>query len=232
MPERPPHSRTKITEREVMEMLLRGDNVHELDDLEIIEQSSTPPSAATRDGTSAPPPPLTPRPERSSTDTAPAVHASTERRPPEDHTLREINSLEEHLQEGDRWRREPDSPLEGVTAYVDMDPKPRDASEIYVIDLHGCTRRELSQTLADGLTAAGLSGRRFVRLITGRGLHSPEGYPVLRSAVELWLARSVQAGVIAACAREDHIAIFAPDYGSFMARLSSRRARGPHREDP
>ena len=113
-----------------------------------------------------------------------------------------------------------------------MEPKPRDASEIYVIDLHGCTRPELAQTLTDGLAAASSCGRRFVRLITGRGLHSPEGYPVLRSAVELWLARSVQAGVIAACAREDHIAIFAHEYGSFMARLPSRRARGPHREDP
>ena len=58
MAEIPPHSRTQITERDVMEMLLRGDNVHELDDMEIIEQPSTPPVAATDAEASAPPSPL------------------------------------------------------------------------------------------------------------------------------------------------------------------------------
>jgi hypothetical protein len=190
MAERPSHSRTKITERDVMEMLLRGDNVHKLDDLEIVEQGSTAPVTATGDGTSPPPSPSALPPEGSGTDNEPAVHASAASQPLEDPVLPEINLLEEHLQEGNRWRREPESLLDGVTAYVDMEPKPRDASEIHVIDLHGCTRRELAQTLADGLNAAGAGGRRFVRLITGRGLHSPESYPVLRSAVELWLARS------------------------------------------
>ena len=93
-----------------------------------------------------------------------------------------------------------------------------------MIDLPGATRATLEPTLNEGIAAAPRHGRRFVRVITVRGLHSADGYPVVRSAVELWLAQSVQAGVLAACAREDHIALFAPDYGSFMVRLPSQKA--------
>ncbi|MGB1698481.1 MAG: Smr/MutS family protein [Nannocystaceae bacterium] len=207
----PPSPRRTLTEREVMEMLLRGDNVHELGDVDIVAPPTELPAA------SAPPsnaPPADPR------DAPPAT-------PPEPAEVAEAPNLprvEEQLKRGARWAREPASPLEGIVSYAAMDPRPSETTEIFVIDLHGATRATLEPTLTEGIAAARRHGRRFVRVITGRGLHSADGYPVVRSAVELWLAQSVQAGVLAACAREDHIALFAPDYGSFMVRLPSQKA--------
>ncbi len=232
MADDPTHTRRKMTERDVMDMLLRGENVHELGAVEIV---AGPPAASAAEPRALPAkPPASheaPAPATASTPPAPHADASATKRPTEANPQPATASLEGHLLRGSRWTREPSSLLEGITSYGDMNPRPRDAAEIYVVDLHGRTRQELAQILLDSLSSARASGRRFVRFITGRGLHSAGGYPVLRSAVELWLAQSVQAGLLAACAREDHIAIFAPDYGSFMARLPSRRAASPTPQD-
>jgi DNA-nicking Smr family endonuclease len=210
MADDPAHNRRKITERDVMKMLLRGDNMHEIGALEVV---SEPPKALLS----------TRRDEENTRESHEALPAEPPEAPAIAHPPPGLFTLKGQLQPGSQWDREPALPLEGITSYVAMNPHPRDASEIFVVDLHGTTRLDLERALHHGLSNARDAGRRFVRIITGRGLHSEGGYPVLRSAVELWLAKSMQAGTLAACAREDHIAMFAPDYGSFMTRLPSRR---------
>ncbi len=54
------------------------------------------------------------------------------------------------------------------------------------LDLHGLTRDEALAALPRFLAAARQAGERGVLVITGQGLHSPEG-PVLQQAVAGWL---------------------------------------------
>jgi len=66
------------------------------------------------------------------------------------------------------------------------------------LDLHGLTEAEAGPAVARWLRDRAAEGRRCVRIVTGRGLHS-QGAPRLREAVPGWLAVSaeVRAFVIA-----------------------------------
>lgn len=55
------------------------------------------------------------------------------------------------------------------------------------VDLHGFPEAEARGALRDALRRARRAGLRTVRVIHGRGLHSPGG-PVLKTAVPRWLA--------------------------------------------
>jgi len=57
------------------------------------------------------------------------------------------------------------------------------------LDLHGATRDEARDRLADFLLQARGRGARCVRVIHGKGLTSPGGEPVLKGKVRRWLAQ-------------------------------------------
>jgi len=57
------------------------------------------------------------------------------------------------------------------------------------VDLHGLTRDEARTALERFLLAARQGGRRCVLVVHGRGLHSKDQIPVLKSGVQLWLTR-------------------------------------------
>lgn len=63
------------------------------------------------------------------------------------------------------------------------------------IDLHGCTRDEAREALADYLRECQRRGLRCLRVVHGKGLGSPGRQPVLKDKVQRWLAQS--ADVIA-----------------------------------
>ncbi len=65
------------------------------------------------------------------------------------------------------------------------------------IDLHGATRAEAPDLLADFFAHALRRGLRCVRVIHGKGLGSPGREPVLKSYVRAWLAR--RSEVLAYC---------------------------------
>jgi len=56
------------------------------------------------------------------------------------------------------------------------------------VDLHGLDRSRAQRRLARTLHTARLRGASRVLAITGRGLGSPRGEPVLRDHIEAWLA--------------------------------------------
>lgn len=70
------------------------------------------------------------------------------------------------------------------------------------LDLHGCTVPQAHQQLGEFL--AGLDRRRqtCVRIVHGKGRRSPNGQPVLRNKVALWLAR--RRDVLAYCSAPAH----------------------------
>jgi DNA-nicking Smr family endonuclease len=51
------------------------------------------------------------------------------------------------------------------------------------VDLHGLDRREAGSAVREALKRAIAGGGRCVRVIHGRGGHSPDGQPVLRSSL-------------------------------------------------
>lgn len=57
------------------------------------------------------------------------------------------------------------------------------------IDLHGLTRAEAQDALADFIAESTALGRRCVRVVHGKGSRSGPDGPVLRHAVHEWLAR-------------------------------------------
>ena len=63
------------------------------------------------------------------------------------------------------------------------------------IDLHGCTRDEARELLADYIRDSHRLGRRCLRVVHGKGHGSPGRQPVLKARVQRWLAQS--AAVIA-----------------------------------
>ncbi|MEY3201312.1 MAG: hypothetical protein RIR70_862 [Pseudomonadota bacterium] len=65
------------------------------------------------------------------------------------------------------------------------------------LDLHGHTRIEAADRLAEFLSSALIAGRRCVRVIHGKGLGSPGREPVLKHLVKSWLARREE--VLAYC---------------------------------
>ena len=56
------------------------------------------------------------------------------------------------------------------------------------LDLHGCNRSEAAQKLIHFLDDSIYQGRKTVLVITGKGLHSEDGAPILRDEVEAFLA--------------------------------------------
>lgn len=55
--------------------------------------------------------------------------------------------------------------------------------EQLVLDLHGLTRDEAVRELEDFLIKARAQNISSAEIITGKGLHSPDGVPVIRNAV-------------------------------------------------
>lgn len=55
------------------------------------------------------------------------------------------------------------------------------------LDLHGCTRAEVIPKIKNFLKNAQMLGMETVLVVTGRGLHSEGGEPVLRNEVECYL---------------------------------------------
>ncbi|PLY06809.1 MAG: hypothetical protein C0622_00515 [Desulfuromonas sp.] len=61
------------------------------------------------------------------------------------------------------------------------------------LDLHGCLRSEVVPRLTHFLQNARYHGWRTLLVITGKGLHSEEGEPLLRNEVERFLVAESQA---------------------------------------
>ncbi|MGZ5957376.1 MAG: Smr/MutS family protein [Myxococcaceae bacterium] len=57
------------------------------------------------------------------------------------------------------------------------------------VDLHGLTRDEAKSALERFLLAARQGGKRCVLVVHGRGLHSKDQIPVLKTSIQLWLTR-------------------------------------------
>ena len=70
------------------------------------------------------------------------------------------------------------------------------------IDLHGMTRSEAHDALADFLDTARAQGWRCVRVIHGKGLSSPNREPVLKGKVRHWLTQ--WDDVLAYCEAQPH----------------------------
>jgi DNA-nicking Smr family endonuclease len=58
------------------------------------------------------------------------------------------------------------------------------------LDLHGCTRNEVIPKIKNFLQNAQMLGMETLLIVTGRGLHSEGGEPVLRNEVESYLNRN------------------------------------------
>ncbi len=57
------------------------------------------------------------------------------------------------------------------------------------IDLHGLTRQEAEKEVKDFLIQSHRMGLRCVLIVHGRGLNSPDSFPVLKEGLPLWLGR-------------------------------------------
>jgi DNA-nicking Smr family endonuclease len=57
------------------------------------------------------------------------------------------------------------------------------------VDLHGLTRQEAKSALERFVLASRQAGKRCVLVVHGRGLHSKDQIPVLKTSVQLWLTR-------------------------------------------
>ena len=55
------------------------------------------------------------------------------------------------------------------------------------LDMHGMTREEAKEAVADFLRRSRQAGKRCVLLVHGRGLHSRDQLPVLKDALRTWL---------------------------------------------
>lgn len=57
------------------------------------------------------------------------------------------------------------------------------------IDLHGLTKPEAENEVRDFLIQSHKTGLRCVLIVHGRGLNSPDSFPVLKEGLPLWLGR-------------------------------------------
>ena len=57
------------------------------------------------------------------------------------------------------------------------------------IDLHGLTKQEAETKVKDFLIESHKLGLRCVLIVHGRGLNSPDTFPVLKESVPIWLSR-------------------------------------------
>jgi DNA-nicking Smr family endonuclease len=58
------------------------------------------------------------------------------------------------------------------------------------LDLHGYQALEAVQELEDYIVHSRDQNFKIIRVITGKGLHNPDGVPVLRNAVESFLRQN------------------------------------------
>lgn len=68
------------------------------------------------------------------------------------------------------------------------------------IDLHGLTRDEAQSVVRDFLLRSHKLGLRCVLIIHGRGLNSPESFPVLKEGLPIWLGRAPVKRIVLAFA--------------------------------
>ena len=74
----------------------------------------------------------------------------------------------------------------------------RSLSPQETLDLHGCTAQEAEAKTQRFIEASGRHGLKTVRIITGKGLHSPGGKAVLPDLIELQLSLLRKDGAITA----------------------------------
>lgn len=73
------------------------------------------------------------------------------------------------------------------------------------IDLHGFTREEAKEKLACFIEDSQRCGRRTVLVVHGRGLHSKDNVPVLKTGLQVWLSRgSIARRVLAFTSAQRH----------------------------
>lgn len=66
------------------------------------------------------------------------------------------------------------------------------------IDLHGMTRDQALAALEQTMQSSLQASDRVLCVIHGRGLHSPDGQPVLKNGIYQWLKRGPMSGYILA----------------------------------
>lgn len=132
-------------------------------------------------GEDAPPPATTSKPSPPDT------------RPREDfRTLLEQSDLDEQLSEAIREKRqglEDHPPVAATDRLRDYPPPEAD------LDLHGCTGREAESATDAFLADAQRRGLKTVRIIVGKGLHTPDR-PVLPDVIERRLATLRRQGMV------------------------------------
>jgi DNA-nicking Smr family endonuclease len=57
------------------------------------------------------------------------------------------------------------------------------------VDLHGLTRQEAEASVNDFVHRSYKSGYRCILIVHGRGLRSPDSFPVLKEGLPMWLGR-------------------------------------------
>lgn len=208
--------RAQVSHRQLMQMALAGDNLHRLDDLEIVENPpGDSPDVDREESVQAAAPSAMSRP----TPESPSTPPTTARQGAEDSPASTSpEQLAHHLATGTRWAQEPRTPLEGLLRPEDIERPPQREDEIFTLDLHGTRQAALEDNLGGALRTAEAQGKKFIRVITGRGLRSKDGYAVLKHAAALWLVRAARDGVIAFVAHEHAEEIS----GSFLVRLRPR----------
>jgi DNA-nicking Smr family endonuclease len=68
------------------------------------------------------------------------------------------------------------------------------------IDLHGLTREEAEAAVREFILTSFRLGLRCVLIIHGRGLNSPESFPVLKEGLPIWLGRGPVKRIVLAFA--------------------------------
>jgi DNA-nicking Smr family endonuclease len=68
------------------------------------------------------------------------------------------------------------------------------------VDLHGLTRQEAEARVKDFLVRSHRIGHRCVLIVHGRGLNSPDSFPVLKEGLPIWLNRGPIKRVVLAFA--------------------------------
>jgi len=66
------------------------------------------------------------------------------------------------------------------------------------LDLHGLTRQEAEERVAEFLVRSHRLGRRCVLIVHGRGLNSPASFPVLKESLPEWFTRGAPRKLILA----------------------------------
>lgn len=68
------------------------------------------------------------------------------------------------------------------------------------IDLHGLTKKEAEEQVRDFLIRSHRQGHRCVLIVHGRGLNSPDSFPVLKEGLPVWLNRGPAKKIVLAFA--------------------------------